>query len=61
MLPSGKKGIFSKPLNLTTRNMSNNEVRKATISGPPYAKQGKNLISVYVLLQCDKINKWRGI
>jgi len=30
--------------------MSNNEVRKAGINGSLYAEQGKNLISVCVLL-----------
>ncbi|PKU39694.1 hypothetical protein llap_10006 [Limosa lapponica baueri] len=42
MLPSGKKGIFPTSLNLTAMNMSSNEVRKAGINGPPYAKQGKS-------------------
>lgn len=57
MLPSGEKSIFPKPLDLTTRN---NEVRKASISRPPYAQQGKNFISVYVLINVIKLASGEG-
>lgn len=40
--------------------MSKNEIRKASINGPPYAKQGKNLISVCVLYNVIKLASGEG-